>query len=65
MKLPISSLTWLVSTSIIYSVVALFNIFAYKFSETEFIQMVWVLVTSTPLWLPMRRFIDIDPVWKL
>jgi hypothetical protein len=63
-KLPISTLAWLLIINSIYLVVGMINIFAYKFTETEYIQAVWILILSLPLWLPMGKIINMDPIWK-
>ena len=63
-KLPISPLTWLVSINFIYLIVGSINIFAYKFTETEYIQAVWIVILSLPIWLPMGKIINMDPIWK-
>ena len=63
-KLPISPLTWLVSINFIYLIVGSINLFAYKFTETEYIQAVWIVILSLPIWLPMGKIINMDPIWK-
>jgi hypothetical protein len=55
---------WLVLCSTVYMVVALSNL-AWPFTEIEYIQAVWLVVLSLPLWLsPVSKFVGIKPLWK-
>ena len=65
MKLPLQPGTWLFSTCIIYFIVGMTNLFLYRFTSTEYIQMVWLLITALPLFFPMRKVVDIDPIWRM
>ena len=65
MKLPLQPGTWLFSTCIIYFIVGMTNLFLYKFTSTEYIQMVWLWITAMPLFFPMRKVVDIDPIWRM
>jgi len=64
MKLPISPLTWMVGCAIIYVIAGLAN-FVYHFVAFEYIEMVWILVFALPLYVPMRRIVDIGPLWRM
>lgn len=64
MKLPISTLEWMLGINLIYLVVGLLDIH-YQWWPTEYVQAVWVTILSMPIWLPLQKFIDMDPIWKL
>ena len=64
MKLPISSDVWLLSTTAIYVVVCLFNIFLHRFSDGNTIQLVWLIVTALPLFVSMQKIVRMNPIWK-
>lgn len=64
MKFPISSNVWLLSTTAIYIVICLFNIFLHKFSDGNTIQFIWLAVTSLPLYVPMQKLVKMDPFWS-
>ena len=54
-------LFWL---SAIYLVVAFTNI-AYKFTEAEYIQMVWMLCLMIPLVVkPVARYLNMRSLWE-
>ncbi len=59
---PIGSLTWLLGVNSIYLVVGLLDVY-FKWWPTEYVQAVWICILSLPLWLPLQRFIMIDPIW--
>lgn len=65
MKLPLQPGTWLFSTCIIYALVAVINLFVYKFTSTEYIEMTWLWITAMPLFFPMRKVVSIDPIWRM
>lgn len=62
MKFPISTLTWMLVVNGIYLVVGLADIY-FKWWPTEFVQAVWVVILSLPVWLPMQRIVRMDPFW--
>ena len=62
--LPFTSGGWLLFTSSIYAIVGLFNVFAYKFTEIEYIQPVWLLITALPLFIKMHWLVSVDTVWE-
>ena len=56
---------WLYWVSMIYLTVGMFDIFIYRFCRTEYIQAVWVVVLSLPLWIrPLARKLNIKCVWE-
>lgn len=65
MKLPISPGAWLFATCIIYFTVGMTNLFVYKFTDVEHIQLVWLCVTAMPLFIPMRKIVSIAPIWRM
>jgi len=65
MKLPISAGVWLLSTTTIYLVVGLVNLFLYRFSPTEYIEIIWLFITAIPLYIPMSKLVAVDPIWKM
>ena len=62
--LPFSSGGWLLFISSVYAIVGLFNVFVYKFTEVEYIQAVWMLIMSLPLWIRMKWLVRVDTVWE-
>ena len=62
MKLPIRPLEWLLGINLVYLVVGLADIY-FKWWPTEYVQATWLLIVSTPLWIPMQRIVRIDPIW--
>lgn len=56
---------WLVLCCAPYLVVAVINLF-WPFVGMEYIQVIWLIVLSLPLWLsPVSKFVGIKPLWKL
>jgi hypothetical protein len=54
---------WLVLCCAPYLVVAIINLF-WPFGM-EYIQVIWLVVLSLPLWLsPVSKFVGIKPLWK-
>lgn len=65
MKLPLSAGEWLFTTSIIYFIIGIFNLFVYKFAPIEYIQMVWLLITALPLFIPMSKIVSVNTFWRM
>jgi len=61
---PLTGGAWLLSCCIIYALVGLFNVFVYSFTRVEYIQAVWMLIMSLPLWIRMKWLVLIDTVWE-
>ena len=56
---------WLFYWTILYLLVAFYSIFVASVAEIEYIQMVWILVCSLPLWIPpLARFLNMRVLWK-
>ena len=64
MKFPLSPGEWLFTVSAIYIIIEMINIFWYRFVPTEYIQMVWVLITAVPLVIPMPKIVRVRPFWS-
>ena len=62
MKFPISTLAWMMAVNGIYLVVGFLDIY-FKWWPTEYVQMVWIIILSLPVWIPMQRFVCMDPIW--
>lgn len=57
---------WLFVTSFIYFVVGMIDLFVYNFAKTEYIQIVWIVVVSLPLWIPpLARFCNMKLIWEI
>ena len=57
---------WLFWVSFVYFVVVMCNEFAYNFTEMEYIQIVWILITSIPLWYkPLARWLNMRTFWEI
>lgn len=61
-KFPVSTLVWMMVVNGIYLVVGLLDVY-FKWWPTEYVQMVWVIILSLPVWLPMQRIVHMDPIW--
>lgn len=60
-----SSGYWLFWLSVIYACVAVVNLFVFKFTEAEYIQMVWLLVLSLPLFVkPLANWLNMRTLWE-
>ena len=64
MKLPLTPGEYLFTTGAIYFVAGMVNIFVHRFTETEYIQMVWLLVAFLPVVVPLPRLMRGSPFWK-
>jgi len=64
MKFPLSSGEWIFTSAAVYLIVNLINLFVYKFASVESIQMVWILITALPLFVPMNRLVAIKTFWS-
>lgn len=62
-KFPVNPIVWMLVINGIYLVVGLLDIY-FKWWPTEYVQAVWVVILSLPIWLPMQRIVSIDPIWK-
>lgn len=57
---------WLFFWAIIYMIVGMFNLFIYKFTEIEYIQMVWLSITSMPLVIrPIANWCNMRVLWDI
>ncbi len=56
---------YLFFTGLVYFIVGMFNIFVYRFTEIEIIQMVWLLVLCIPVFLPIGKFVRGAPMWRV
>jgi hypothetical protein len=63
-KFPVSTLAWMLTINGIYLVVGLLDLY-FKWWTPEYVQMVWMLVLSLPIWLPMRRIVRMNPIWQM
>ena len=62
---PRSGATWLFWWTFIYLWIALYSVFIEPVADIEWIQMVWILMCSLPLWIPpLARFLRMRPLWK-
>lgn len=55
---------YLFYTSLIYFLVGMFNIFVFRFTESEVIQMVWLCVLCMPVFLPIGGIVRNAPLWR-
>lgn len=65
MKLPVSPVTWMTTTTAVYVVTALLNTFMWQWTSVEYIQMVWLLLLALPVFVPMTRVVKMEPIWRL
>ena len=63
--LPLRPVSWLFFTCIVYLLVVDINLFVYKFTSVDYIQAVWLFVTALPLFIPMRKIVDINTFWRM
>lgn len=52
-------------TGVIYFFTGMFDIFVYRFTEPEWIQMTWILVLMIPVLLPVGKFVRGAPFWRV
>lgn len=64
MKLPVSPLAYLVIVNTLYFVVGMANIFLYRFTSSEIIQLVWLFVLMCPVVINCQWLVRMDPFWK-
>jgi hypothetical protein len=66
MKIKMDSGLYLLTVTVIYAIVGLFNVFVFEWTKTEYIQLVWMLVLSLPLWLkPVARWCKMKTLWEV
>lgn len=52
-------------TGFVYFWASMFNVFVYKFTHIEFIQLAWILVLMLPLVVkPVARFFNMTVIWE-
>ena len=56
---------YLFYTGLVYFIVGMFNIFVYRFTESEIIQMVWMLVLLIPVLFPIGKIVRGSPFWRV
>ena len=61
--LPFSSAGWLFFCCTIYALVGLFNVFVCEFTRIEYIQAVWLLIMSLPLFVSMKWLVRVNTIW--
>ena len=62
-KFPVNPIVWMLTINIIYMIVGFADLY-YHWWPVEYVQAVWCLVLSLPLWIPMHRIVAMDPIWK-
>lgn len=61
----LSPLQYLVVVNVIYFFVGMFNIFGYRFTESEYIQAVWIFILMIPVFFPVNKFVSGAPLWRI
>lgn len=57
--------TWLFWVSLIYFLVGFYAVFVLQYKHLEYIQMVYVLIISLPLWIPpLARWVKVKCIWQ-
>lgn len=52
-------------TGFVYLCVGLINALVYKFTESEYIQIVWIVVLALPLTVkPVARYFNMNLLWE-
>ena len=65
MKIKMDSGLYLLTVTTIYAIIGLLNIFVFNWTKTEYIQLVWMLVLSLPLWIkPIARWCNMKTLWE-
>ena len=58
------SVKWLFYCCVIYLLVGFFDMFVYRFCRVEYIQAVWVVTLSLPLYVkPLARKLHMTCIW--
>jgi hypothetical protein len=56
---------WLFYCTFIYFWIAMYSVFVEPVAKLEYIQLIWILVSSLPLWIPpLARFLNMRTLWK-
>ena len=65
MKIKMHGGLYLLTVTIIYAIVGLLNVFVFEYTKTEYIQLVWLVVLSLPLWIkPIARWCNMRTLWE-
>jgi hypothetical protein len=65
MKIKMDGGLYLLTVTVIYAIIGLLNIFVYTWTRTEYIQIVWMLVLSLPLWIkPIAKWCNMQTIWE-
>ena len=63
-KFPLTPGEYLFFTGLIYFVVGMVDIFYYRFTEPEYIQVVWILILMLPVIVPIPKVMQGSPFWR-
>ena len=65
MKIKMDGGLYLLTITVVYAIIGLLNVFVFNWTRTEYIQLVWLIVLSLPLWLkPVARWCKIKTLWE-
>jgi len=65
MKFPLSPGEYMVVTGALYLVAGLVNLFVYRFTQAEYIQMVWIFSLLIPVLFPVTKLVRGTPFWRI
>ena len=56
---------YLFVTGLIYFVIAMSNVFVYRFADTDYIQFAWILTLAAPFFIPfMSRWVGVKMLFR-
>ena len=65
MKIKMDGGLYLLTITVVYAIIGLLNVFVFNWTRTEYIQLVWLIALSLPLWLkPVARWCKIKTLWE-
>jgi hypothetical protein len=57
---------WLFWTSVAYIITGFIGVFVLKYQHLEYIQAVYILAISLPLWVkPLARYFNMKLIWEV
>ena len=66
MKIKMDGGLYLLMVTVIYAIIGLLNIFVFEWTRIEYIQIIWILVLSLPLWIkPIARWCNMQTIWEI
>jgi len=66
MKIKMDGGLYLLIVTVIYAIIGLINVFVFEWTRIEYVQIIWILVLSLPLWIkPIARWCNMQTIWEI